>query len=712
MAKATRTRALACRTAALGTLLLGAGAAWASAAWAPAHAAIPQPTGAPFPADAPIQLERVGQITDKVNALGGRRGEVAAALTQLDTQHGIQLFVAYVRDFSGRAPADWANETAAKSGLGLHDVLLAVATHARQYGYSTDTDSGVTAAQMASVATAAVEPALRLNDWAGAAIGAAQGIGAVVSGLPIPAVAVTPGVPDPGDSSTGVSGAALAGTVVVVGGLGAAGVWAYSRTRRRRPAPTHSAGGPAPVVELDATAKHALVATDDAVRTSEEELGFASAEFGDETTAQFADALADAKAELTAAFRIRQALDDEIPEDEPTRRRMLTEIIDRCRRANDRLDAEVKSFDRLRALVQHAPQALATARRAADAQHERVAPVLAAFQRLCDGYADSATAPLAGHPQQIADRLAFADDSLGAAGVALDAGDKRRAAVLIRGAEAGVEQAQLLLDAVDRRAAELDTAASKLPAALAEMDTDLADARALAASRGAAAAPDLADLAGRAGRAEQVVTALRAELAGRYDPIDALRRAEEADALLDEALNAVREQEQNDRRARSLLEQATMTARSEIAAAEDFVATRRGAVGSQARTRLAEAKRLLQQSAAAAGTDAAQALTLAQQADQRARQALSAAQNDADQYQSPYGGGRSGGSMGGAVLGGIILGDLLGGGRGGGRSGRGGTGRGGGWSAPSRGGFGSGGGGPGSFGGGGTRGRLGGGGRF
>ncbi|MFD0631777.1 TPM domain-containing protein [Catenulispora yoronensis] len=234
MAKATRTRALACRTAALGTLLLGAGAAWASAAWAPAHAAIPQPTGAPFPADAPIQLERVGQITDKVNALGGRRGEVAAALTQLDTQHGIQLFVAYVRDFSGRAPADWANETAAKSGLGLHDVLLAVATHARQYGYSTDTDSGVTAAQMASVATAAVEPALRLNDWAGAAIGAAQGIGAVVSGLPIPAVAVTPGVPDPGDSSTGVSGAALAGTVVVVGGLGAAGVWAYSRTRRRR----------------------------------------------------------------------------------------------------------------------------------------------------------------------------------------------------------------------------------------------------------------------------------------------------------------------------------------------------------------------------------------------------------------------------------------------------------------------------------------------
>src|SRR5262249_23637412 len=156
-----------------------------------------------------------------------------------------------------------------------------------------------------------------------------------------------------------------------------------------------------------------------------------------------------------------QALDDEIPGDEPTRRRMLTEIVDRCRHANVRLDAEVKSFDRLRALVQHAPQALAVARRAADAQSERVAPVLAVFERMRAGYADSATAPLAGHPQQIADRMAFADDSLGAAGVALDADDKRRAAVMIRGAEAGIEQAQQLLDAVDRRAAELDTAAAK-----------------------------------------------------------------------------------------------------------------------------------------------------------------------------------------------------------------------------------------------------------
>jgi uncharacterized membrane protein YgcG len=351
MARAARVRVVVCRFAALALLLLGASAGWnvgvpqaAQAAYAaqPVQTApVALATGTPVQADTPIQLDRVGQITDKVNALGNRRDEVTAALAQLDAQRGIQLFVAYVRDFSGKAPGDWANETATRNGLGLHDVLLAIATHARQYGYSTDTDSGVTPSQLALVASSAVEPALRQNDWAGAAIGAADGIGAVVAGLPVPTVDVTPGHPDPAASSSSDTAGWIAGSVVVVGAIAAAGFFTYTRSRRQTRSP-----GPAGVAsiksikELDASAKHALVATDDAVRTSEEELGFASAEFGDEAAAPFADALAEAKADLMAAFRVRQALDDDIPEDEPTQRRMLAEIIERCDRANARLDAE------------------------------------------------------------------------------------------------------------------------------------------------------------------------------------------------------------------------------------------------------------------------------------------------------------------------------------------------------------------------------------
>lgn len=129
-------------------------------------------------------------------------------------------------------------------------------------------------------------------------------------------------------------------------------------------------------------------------------------------------------------------------------------------------------------------------------------------------------------------------------------------------------------------------------------------------------------------------------------------------------------------------------------------------MGSQARTRLAEAQRRLDRSGELAGArDPQGALAEAQQADSLAGQARSLAEQDVRSYGNqgdPGGTGAGGGGVGGAVLGGIILGGLLGGG-----GGRGGGGYGGGF-----GGGGYGGGGPGSFGGGNTRGRRGGGGRF
>ena len=53
---------------------------------------------------------------------------------------------------------------------------------------------------------------------------------------------------------------------------------------------------PLPLDELSRRAGAALVATDDAVDTSAQELGFATAEFGDEATAPFAQALERARA--------------------------------------------------------------------------------------------------------------------------------------------------------------------------------------------------------------------------------------------------------------------------------------------------------------------------------------------------------------------------------------------------------------------------------
>jgi hypothetical protein len=268
-------------------------------------------------------------------------------------------------------------------------------------------------------------------------------------------------------------------------------------------------------------------------------------------------------------------------------------------------------------------------------------------------------------------------------------GDNGAAAIRVRAAEAAVAQADRLIDAVDRRARELADAADALPGALTETNADLAEARGLL--QGARELPTAA-LQGRIARAETVASEVREAVeTGRYDPIDALRRVEEADAGLDEALMGAQESEQGARRAGALLERAMLSARASIGAAVDYVVTHRGAVGSEARTRLAEAQRRLEQAETLSRRDVTgnphQALTEAQQADVLAQDALLLAQEDVEGFGTAmepgaYAVGATGSGLAGAMLGGILLGGVFGGGYG-----------------PS----------PASFGGGATRGRMGGG---
>ncbi len=210
-------------------------------------------------------------------------------------------------------------------------------------------------------------------------------------------------------------------------------------------------------------------------------------------------------------------------------------------------------------------------------------------------------------------------------------------------------------------------------------------------------------------RAEQAIEAVRTALAApTVDPLTALRQLEDANGALDRALAAVRDAAERAERARAVLDQAILAARAEIAAASDFVATRRGAVGGQARTLLAEAQRRLDRAVALAADDPVAALAEAQHADRLAEQASRAAQADVDGWTPGGFGGRPGGGdafaggLAGAILGGILMG---GGGR---HHHHGST-----WSSGS-GGFGGGFGGSGGFGGGfgGSGARHGGGGRF
>jgi hypothetical protein len=209
----------------------------------------------------------------------------------------------------------------------------------------------------------------------------------------------------------------------------------------------------------------------------------------------------------------------------------------------------------------------------------------------------------------------------------------------------------------------------------------------------------------------QQVDAAKASLAGpARRPLQTLQGLEAANAQIDGVVAGVRDAAAKAQRAQQMIGQQILQAQAQVSAAEDYIVARRGAIGAEARTRLAEAGAALVQAQQLQSANPEQALQYAQRANQLAGQAIQYAQNDVSAFQGPGssgmlgGGGNSGGGgMLGAVLGGIVINSLLGGGGGSSRGG----------SSGGLGGMLGGGGGgrmsPGSFGGGGTRGRRGGG---
>ncbi len=683
---------------------------------------------APAAAVEPMRLET--QITDEVGALRGNGSEVTEAFERLRGRDGTQVFVAFVSSFDGMDGQEWADDTAKLSLLGTRDVLLAVAVDDRAYGYSVAPDYPVSNREIDDLLVQEVEPRLAQSDWAGAAIALADGLGdgGVGGGLGDDSDVGQGGGSDPvgGDpDGGGLPLGVLAGGAALLG-LGAV---ALSRGNRRRatagPALAYSDGDGAvpaaprdefaemPTEQLEHQASAALIELDDAVQTSEQELGFAQAQFGDEAVVGFRQALDESRGELQHAFALRQRLDDAQPEDEATRRAMLADIVQLCRSADARLDAQADAFDRLRDLERTAPEVVAALGPRVDAASARIPQAEARVQELRSRFAATAMTAVADNVEQARARLAAAQTELAEARAALDAGRRGEAVVSTRAAEDALAQAETLLAAIDRIEADLAEAGTRIAVARAEVEQDLAEARAILA------VGDPGGLAPLVARAEVALraadAAVRAGVGTLPDPLTALRQLDEARIALDRGLETARDAQVQARRAAALLDKTLLSARASISAAVDFISTRRGAVGAEARTRLAEAQQHVQYAMRIASADPNGALREAQQADALAQEALHLAQADVEQWSSPYGGGMGGRPMGpgmgaGIDLGSLVLGGILLGGRGGGRGGFGGGFGGGGFGG---GGFGGGGGfSPGSFGGSGTRGRRGGGGRF
>ncbi|QCQ91608.1 TPM domain-containing protein [Rhodococcus sp. SGAir0479] len=644
-------------------------------------------------AEAPVRLP--DHITDLSGVLDpGQRSDVQNALDTLYDEHRVSLWVVYVADFDGLSREAWAERTAAASDLGNKDALLAVATTDRDFQLDVPQAlSEITDSEIRSINDGSVQPALREQDWAGAAIAAAGGLGDAMS---------------PSHTSWKVLGVGVG--VVAVAGVG---LIVYSRRKRTRQLeqsvaaarqvdPTDATALAAlPVPALDALAEDALVEMDNAIRTSEEELALAVGEFGPDATAPFTAAFDKARATLASAFTIRQRLDDDIPETPEQQRQMLVELVTTCERADRELNARVTEFDSMRDLLLDAPARLDALTQAVVALTVRVPAAETTLAALDDRFPASALATVRDNPRMARERITFAEENIeaGREAVALPAGKQGPAVIAIRAAEGALDQARQLLDAVDRADTDIRHAIATLPAAMADVQEGITAADAFAAKGG----PQLAEAKAAAEAALQ-----HARAAADTDPLGSFTKIVEADARLDAVLAQAQEATRQAERARARLDQDLTAAKSQVSAAADFISTRRGAVGAEARTRLSEAQRHLGTAQQLADADPSTALQHARSATELASRALWSAQADVNRYrddQRPPTGGVSGGggNAAGAILGGILIDSILRGGFGG---------RGGSWGG--RGGGGWGGPGPGSFGGPSSSGRIGrgGGGRF
>jgi molecular chaperone DnaK (HSP70) len=247
-----------------------------------------------------------------------------------------------------------------------------------------------------------------------------------------------------------------------------------------------------------------------------------------------------------------------------------------------------------------------------------------------------------------------------------------------------------MLDAVDSAASDIRKAVTTLPSAIEDIQRGITQAAAQLAQGGLTKESELSTARDAAVKA---VTA--AQSTGAADPLGAFTQLTQADADLDRLLAGVEEEREATERLNRSYEQALFTAQSRVRSVSDYIDTRRGSVGPEARTRFNEAVRQLDAAQAKSKTNISEAIAHANGAALLAAQAQQLANDDVQagqrQYQARYNGGRQ--SDMGAMVGGIILGNILTGGMGGG---------GGGWTSTSYGGSS----------GGGDGGLLGGGGRF
>lgn len=415
----------------------------------------------------------------------------------------------------------------------------------------------------------------------------------------------------------------------------------------------------------------ALVAADERIRVTADELVFAEGELGPDVTAELRVALAAVRQNLGEAFRLNQLNHDEIPDTAAELRERNERIVQLCEWAEDVLDERTSALAEKVARARQAPEIIAGVRADAARLRARIPHAHETVDRLAARYARSALALVEANPGEAEQLLGFAEHSAGVAERRREAGQREQADLALEASTEAVRRAATLLDAVETFEVEALRAESTLAAIVEDSRGDLA----------------VALREPHAPIVTKAITELQAALAGlppagvNTDPFTQLDRLREANAGLDAAIATARERAARPIPPLEHVHHAIDDADRQLAVARDVIAGHRGWIGADARTRLAESERIRLDLDHYVGAPAAavsdidedhreQAMAMARRVAYLAGEALQLAQRDINssrpqdsgQWGGPgWGGGRRGGGsdMMGGILGGLVIGSIF-----------------------------------------------------
>ena len=563
--------------------------------------------GLPALAASPTSIS--DSVTDPDGWLSSADRSTIESATSSAASSGQPVKVVVVSNFSGTDAESWCKQTVERSSLTNGTVVYVIAYDQRRdaaCSYNGPSGSSLQSAVRAS------EKQLTPNPLTSSAV--ANGVGAFVNTLVSGTSnsSATSSSSPRGSSTSGVGAHSLLGLFVLflllVVGIIAIAIGVARSSRRNRLAARQAAQVDAEsAARATQEANRQLLSADEQVRTATDELNYARAQFGLNSTDEFARAIEAGKAAVTRGFSAQAQMNSATAPAEQLR--LATAIMRDLGSTMNPLSAIQASFAAKRAEQASLPERIAEAR-------ERLAEELTDLERakseltsISALYPPQMLASLQDNPEQAEALLTSARTALDTA-QASSTTDRAHAASALDTALRALTMANHQTDAIFSAKADLDAIRDRLVAAINSISADITDVNELDTDP-TVFNPMVAD-------AHAAIAEAQAALANNGDPLAALEHLRMSEATLDAALEPLRTKEEAYEKAYAAAEAQISLAESAVSQAQRYVQGRRGAIDlelrstlNNAETALSTARRSLEDDPEAASAHATNARTLA-----------------------------------------------------------------------------------------------------